>query len=259
MRVGIYIDGFNLYYGGTALAGVGARGWKWLDLRGCFEAVARARWPDVSEVRPVVYCTARISSRVDQDGYKRQETYLRALRRSGSVDHIEYGKFYDEVKTRPLATRDRKGRPILVRPQIPLLIQDGAGAHIDDATFMVSVADREEKGSDVNVACHLLLGTLEQRIDAAVVVSNDSDLALAVAHARMRIPVGVVNPGRSGQPDTPLHRGVTSSSSGGMRRRPVGGEPLGRRDEHEPTPRPVRGDPQAANLVNAPTPSDGPV
>lgn len=59
---------------------------------------------------------------------------------------------------------------------------------------MVSVARREEKGSDVNVASHLLIDIFEQRVDAAVVISNDSDLALPVRHARQRVPVGLVNP-----------------------------------------------------------------
>jgi hypothetical protein len=36
----------------------------------------------------------------------------------------------------------------------------------------------EEKGSDVNVAGHLLLDLLESRIDVAIVLSNDSDLKL---------------------------------------------------------------------------------
>jgi hypothetical protein len=34
------------------------------------------------------------------------------------------------------------------------------------ATFMVSYAYREEKGSDVNVASHLLLDTLQGAVDA---------------------------------------------------------------------------------------------
>jgi len=62
---------------------------------------------------------------------------------------------------------------------------------------MVSVADREEKGSDVNVAAHLLIDTLSETIEAAVFVSNDSDLAFAVSQARTRIPVGIVNPNRN--------------------------------------------------------------
>ncbi|WP_243407305.1 hypothetical protein [Frankia canadensis] len=41
-----------------------------------------------------------------------------------------------------------------------------------EARFLVSVAQREEKGSDVNVASHLLLDLLHQRITAAVVIST---------------------------------------------------------------------------------------
>jgi hypothetical protein len=37
------------------------------------------------------------------------------------------------------------------------MIQDGVGRPVDGAVFMVSYANREEKGSDVNVAAHLLL------------------------------------------------------------------------------------------------------
>lgn len=71
------------------------------------------------------------------------------------------------------------------------------GADEPAATFMASVARREEKGSDVNVASHLLLDVLERRIEAAIVVSNDSDLALPIQEARKRVPVGTVNPTRS--------------------------------------------------------------
>jgi hypothetical protein len=62
---------------------------------------------------------------------------------------------------------------------------------------MVSYLHNEEKGSDVNVATHLLLDILQQEVDAVVVVSNDSDLKLPVKEARQRVPVGVVNPGPS--------------------------------------------------------------
>jgi hypothetical protein len=33
MRVGVYIDGFNLYYGAKAWCGAGTPGWRWLDTR----------------------------------------------------------------------------------------------------------------------------------------------------------------------------------------------------------------------------------
>ena len=34
MRIGVYVDGFNLYYGARGLCGRGTPGWRWLDLRG---------------------------------------------------------------------------------------------------------------------------------------------------------------------------------------------------------------------------------
>jgi hypothetical protein len=77
-----------------------------------------------------------------------------------------------------------------------VLVRDATGAPVPGATFMVSYLDREEKGTDVNVATHLLVDVLDERIDAAVVISNDSDLALPVRVARGNVPVGLLNPGR---------------------------------------------------------------
>jgi hypothetical protein len=62
---------------------------------------------------------------------------------------------------------------------------------------MVSHAHREEKGSDVNVGAHMLLDVLQGHMDAAMVFSNDSDLAFPVREARQRVPVGTVNPSTS--------------------------------------------------------------
>jgi hypothetical protein len=45
MRVGIYIDGYNLYYGGRGICGRGVAGWRWLDLRAMLEAVIAAQSP----------------------------------------------------------------------------------------------------------------------------------------------------------------------------------------------------------------------
>jgi hypothetical protein len=78
---------------------------------------------------------------------------------------------------------------------------------------MVSVARREEKGSDVNVAAHLLLDLVQQRADAAVVISNDSDLAFPVAQARDLVPVGLVNPTR-GYPAGALNDSPTRGVGG---------------------------------------------
>ncbi len=74
------------------------------------------------------------------------------------------------------------------------MVKDSAGRSVPNARFMVRYLHLEEKGSDVNVASHMLLDVLSQRVDAVVIVSNDSDLAFPVRSARSRLPVGLINP-----------------------------------------------------------------
>jgi len=59
---------------------------------------------------------------------------------------------------------------------------------------MATVRRWEEKGSDVNVASHLLRDVFTGAVDAAVVVTNDSDLGLPLRMAREVVPVGTLNP-----------------------------------------------------------------
>jgi hypothetical protein len=75
-------------------------------------------------------------------------------------------------------------KPVAATAGWPVKIQDAAGSPVPKAKFMVSYLHQEEKGSDVNVASHLLLDTLSGDVDAAVVVSNDSDLRFPISHAR---------------------------------------------------------------------------
>jgi hypothetical protein len=58
------------------------------------------------------------------------------------------------------------------------------------------VIKTEEKGSDVNLAIYLLLGAFKQDCEAAVVISNDSDLKepIAVAQRELGLIVGIINP-----------------------------------------------------------------
>lgn len=195
MRVGVYIDGFNLYYGGRDFCGRSTPGWRWLDLRAlATDLVARRHnWPGAS-LEKLIYCTARIDAKTNPTGQAEQDVYLKALKTAGIVDHIEYGQFVARVKTAPLATRDQRGRPVITTSRWPVMVQDQTEAPVPDARFMVSYAYREEKGSDVNVASHLLLDALRRTIDAAIVISNDSDLRFPVQQARSLIPVGTVNP-----------------------------------------------------------------
>src|ERR1700736_4691233 len=122
MKVGVYVDGFNLYKRGHALAG-DAVGWKWLDIRALATTLATDEWTHGPlEINRVVYCTTRVKPTVpNPDGPQRQETFINALRASGSVDWVEFGLFVEKVKTRPIARANRKGRPILVHPDRPVL------------------------------------------------------------------------------------------------------------------------------------------
>lgn len=195
MRVGVYVDAYNLYYGARSSCGRGTPGWRWLDVRGLVESVIRTQgaWVDATLVN-VVYCTARVDAKTSPSAHADQDVYLKALLAAGSVDRIEYGTYVARVKTGLLATADNRNRPRIVNSQWPIMVRDSAGEPVREAQFMVQYLHLEEKGSDVNVASHLLLDVLSGAVDAAVVVSNDSDLAYPVKAVRQRVPVGMVNP-----------------------------------------------------------------
>ena len=99
-----------------------------------------------------------------------------ALVRHGSVDRIEYGRYVARAKKAMLATTDSKQRPSVVTSQWPVMVQDATGAPVRDA---------------------------------AVVISNDSDLSLPLSEARQLVPVGLVNPG----PDRAAWRGLPRAAS----------------------------------------------
>jgi hypothetical protein len=195
MRVGVYVDGYNLYYGGRSRFGRGTAGWRWLDIRALTSTLVgeRTNWVDAI-VHRVVYCTARVDQQESPSSFADQNVYLKALTASGSVDDIEFGRYSTGVKHAPLAVKGPNGQPQLATPAWPIMVQDQAGVPIRDARFMASFMHREEKGSDVNVATHLLWDVLLGQVDAAVVISNDSDLTLPLAKARGRVPVGLINP-----------------------------------------------------------------
>ena len=67
----------------------------------------------------------------------------------------------------------------------------------------VRVLKTEEKGSDVNIAAHLINDGYQRRYEAAMLISNDSDLVepVKIVRSELKIPVGVLNP----IPDKPSH------------------------------------------------------
>lgn len=153
MRTRVYIDGYNLYY-----ACLRRSPHKWLDVHAlCCALLPRNR------IDMVRYFTARVSARPrDPDQPQRQQTYFRAL---GTVPElsIHYGHFLTHEVSMPDAAAWGAGR---YRP--------------------VRVIKTEEKGSDVNLATHLLMDAFDDRFDVAVIVSNDSDLKEPIAQVRGR-------------------------------------------------------------------------
>jgi len=158
--VGFYIDGFNLYYGGRSYFG-SRPGWRWLDFRALATTVVsiasqQPAWNGATLER-VVYCTARTG---DPD----QDAYLGALRAQRSYDWVEWGYYADKLIHRPLASQPPGAHgPVVTNPAIPMRVQDGLGKHVSAAIFMASVANREEKGSDVNLATHNPPGCCQRR------------------------------------------------------------------------------------------------
>lgn len=162
MATNVYIDGFNLYYG--AVKGTAN---KWLDL----QALCHRLLPK-DDIRRIRYFTAKVSARPgDPQQPQRQQTYLRALESLPLVS-VHYGHFLTH------SVRMRLANP---RPSGPSTVE---------------VLKTEEKGSDVNLASHLLLDAFRNDCDIAVVISNDSDLRvpIRIAEQQLGITVGIVNP-----------------------------------------------------------------
>lgn len=166
IRTIVYVDGFNLYYG--SLQGTPYR---WLDL-GAFCSRMLPR----DQVVGIKYFTARVGPRPWKKGpqpktSQAQELYLRAL---GTIPDLScyYGHFLTHAVSRRLVNPPPRGKSGRL------------------------VWNTEEKGSDVNLATHLLVDGFRARYDLAVVISNDSDLKQPVQFVRhdLQAPVGVLNP-----------------------------------------------------------------
>jgi len=56
------------------------------------------------------------------------------------------------------------------------------------------VVKTEEKGSDVALGALLVAHGYQARYEAAIVISNDSDLTLPIRIVRDELPVGIYNP-----------------------------------------------------------------
>jgi uncharacterized LabA/DUF88 family protein len=63
-------------------------------------------------------------------------------------------------------------------------------------TKRVWVDKTEEKGSDVNLAAHLVRDAFRAAFQVAVLITNDSDLAepVRIVRQELNLPVGILNP-----------------------------------------------------------------
>ena len=163
MRTIVYVDAFNLYYG--CLKGTPYR---WLNLAELANRLLAAH----NDIVRIKYYTARVSARPhDPDQPTRQQLYLRALRTLPNVE-IHYGHYLSHEVMMP------------------------AAAPLPGGQRYVRVIKTEEKGSDVNLATHLVADAYENAFDAAALITNDSDLLEPVRLVRKRLKktVGILNP-----------------------------------------------------------------
>lgn len=160
MKTFVYVDGFNLYYGA-----VKGTPYKWLNVRKLCESLLPKH-----QIDRVKYFTARVSARPgDPDQPTRQQTFLRALATLPNFEII-YGHFLSKEVYMPLAGTS--------------------------PTKYAKVLRTDEKGSDVNLATHLLKDGFRKQFAAAVLVTNDSDLLEPVRIVRQELGliVGILNP-----------------------------------------------------------------
>lgn len=174
MKTVVYIDGFNLYYGA-----VKETPYKWLDVA----RLCQLLLPQHNVIK-IKYYTAKVSARPHDPGQPvRQQTYLRALATIPNLE-IVYGQFLQSTVKMPLAKPKGKRK------------------------FAI-VTKTEEKGSDVNIAAHMVHDGHLGLYDTAVIVSNDSDLVEPVKIVRYELnkDVGMLNPHK--RPSFSLKQHVT--------------------------------------------------
>lgn len=172
MKTIIYIDGFNFYYGA-----VKNTPYKWLDFKSLFSKLLSEK----HHIVKIKYFTALVSGKYNSNQPIRQQTYLRALENYIPEFQKYLGHFLTHEIYAPLAN-----------PKFP---RESA-----------KIIKTEEKGSDVNIAVHLVNDAWLNDYECAVVVSNDSDLAesmrLVKKYHKDKL-VGLIMPGQ-GHPSKEL-------------------------------------------------------
>lgn len=175
LRTGIYIDGYNLYYG--ALRDTNR---KWLDVVALFRSITKSVEPG-SEVVSVKYFTAPALSRFSGHGdasMQAQNEYHRAL-------EAKYAGLFTKVLGSHVFEKDGTSLPVY-SPDQPF-----------DRNNTVKVWRLVEKKTDVNLAMAMYRDACKQAVDQIVLVSNDTDAEPVLAAIRedfQGLRIGVVMP-----------------------------------------------------------------
>ena len=172
MRTIIYIDGFNFYY-----RAVKNTPYKWLNFKSLFQKLLSAK----NQIIQIKYFTALVSGKYNPQKPVKQQTFLRALKTFIPEIEIYYGHFLTHEVFAPLAKPTENRRS-------------------------VKIIKTEEKGSDVNIAVHMLNDAWLNNYDCAIIVSNDSDLAESMKLVKKYHPnkiLGLIMPGK-GHPSKEL-------------------------------------------------------
>jgi uncharacterized LabA/DUF88 family protein len=174
-RFWVYIDGFNLYNGARKDPALGGTCWKWLDLL----ALSQNILTGPATVERIKYFTAAVSGRPgNRDAPIRQQVYWRALRTRPEIEIIE-GYFLGKPKWVPLAHSVKSLE--CQEAHLKIALPHGTKPQ------MVQAFRYEEKGTDVNLAAHLVNDAHNSKFERAAVISNDSDLKEAIRIVRREI------------------------------------------------------------------------
>jgi uncharacterized LabA/DUF88 family protein len=162
LRTIVYIDGFNFYYGQLKDSRH-----KWLNLTKLFKTVLG----EENELVKLRYFTARVQpTERDPQVNIRQDTYFRALEVLCPEVETHFGHF--------------------LRHKV-------FAENANPPPNKIEIFKTEEKGSDVNLALHVLNDAWANAYDCAVIVSNDADLATALqlVKEQHKKVIGLVTPG----------------------------------------------------------------
>lgn len=236
MRIYVYIDGFNLYYA------IKNTPYKWLDIKQLAENILPSKLD--ASIDKVKYFTARVSGSTDRGSPRRQQLYFNALKTVPQVE-IYTGHFLSKTVWRPVI-----GLPIgedILHIDDPVKIGPGTyRVSEEDLTnerslevvkdwakltrgekkafykrkppiptensVIAEVHTMEEKGSDVNLAVHLLNDAWQGLFDMAIVISNDTDLMAPIGMVveEQKLQVAVVNPTINKTPAAGLKRAAST-------------------------------------------------